>query len=68
MPRLARMKYPPVGSLWEIKIGPDIPKCTVAIISSGHGIVAVKQIDGKYIVAIDIQMWYRRYQPCAKSE
>ena len=62
---LVRMNYPPVGSKWEIKIGPDAPKFTVVILSSGHGVVAVKQINGKYTVAIDIQTWYRRYQPVA---
>jgi hypothetical protein len=55
-------RYPPVGSTWQIKIGPDIPLIKVVVISSGHGIVAVKQLGGKYTIAIDILAWERRYQ------
>lgn len=63
------IKYPPVGSKWRIRFGPDCPKCTVIVISSGHGCVAVRQLNGKYTVAIDILQWERLFQaervPCS---
>jgi hypothetical protein len=58
-------KYPPVGSKWEISIGPTVPRTKVVVIYSGHGTVAVKQIGGKYTIAIDILAWYRLYNPVA---
>lgn len=61
--RLTCMKYPPVGSHWEITPGPEISRTVVEVIRAGHGNVVVQQVGGKYMIAIDIQAWYRRYQP-----
>lgn len=54
-------KYPRVGSRWWVSLGPEIPRTLVVVISSGHGIVAVKQLNGKYCVAIDILQWHKLY-------
>ena len=56
--------YPPVGSVWEVDLGPDMKRIRMKVIASGHGSVCVQQFGGKYIVAIDIQAWMKGpYQP-----
>lgn len=52
------LKYPKVGSRWEIQIGPQIPRSVFEVIGAGHGSVAVKAVDSEYRLRIDVTRWH----------
>ena len=65
------VKYPSVGSVWEVDLGPDheMKRVRMKVISSGHGSVCVQQVGGKYAIAIDVLVWMNGpYQPSQPDE
>ncbi len=60
-------QYPPVGSRWEMTIGPDVPRAVFKVVYSGHGTVALKQDDGGHCtISIGVLTWHRGpYNPVA---